>query len=404
MLKTFLKGQSGLLLLSLLVCCSCPEEAFEGPREVVFRKNYPLTFALEQESALLQADSALNALGQEKYRAFALAPDGSAAVEQARFSEEEIRLAGSRLSALAPQLSALTLRLRAQGSYCLFNDLPDSAFLRRAWIQDAAAMNHVLDVHALGQVPRYPAIDGVSFPPEGPEMQYVRGLAWSNVLASAQDGPFYAVTLQSVLSWLDASGRFEAADFEPLEKGINAKAYRAIRRTRWADYPYSVILVLGCGPEREGEPISAQSRLRAWYGARLYKEGKAPFIVVSGGRVHPFKTPYSEAQEMKRYLMEVCGVPEQAILAEPHARHTTTNIRNTARIMLRQGIPLDRPGLITSGEGHIDYVVSDSFLANCRREMLLVPFRLGARLSARAVEFYPLPISTQVAPLDPLDP
>jgi len=29
---------------------------------------------------------------------------------------------------------------------------------------------------------------------------------------------------------------------------------------------------------------------------------------------------------------------------------------------------------------------------------------LGARLSPRAVEFYPLPIATQVAPLDPLDP
>lgn len=402
MIKTGLKGLC-CLLLCVLVGCSGPATV-EGPREVVFQKNYPLTYALEQEATLWQADSVLIALGQEKYRGFASAPDGTSAVEQARFSEEEIRRAGQRLSALAPQLSTLTHRLRAQGAYRLFEELPDSAFLRRAWMQDAAAMNHVLDVHALGQVPRYPAIDGVSFPPEGAEMEYVRGLVWSNVLASAQDGPFYAVTLQSVLSWLDASGRLEAADFEPLEKGINARAYQAIRRTRWADYPYSVILVLGCGPERESEPISAQSRLRAWYGARLYKEGMAPFIVVSGGRVHPFKTPYSEAQEMKRYLMTVCGIPEEAIVAEPHARHTTTNIRNTARILLRQGVPLDKPGLITSGEGHINYVVSDAFMANCRREMLLVPFRLGVRLNAREVEFYPLPLATQVAPMDPLDP
>ena len=265
-------------------------------------------------------------------------------------------------------------------------------------------MNHVLDVHALGKTPRYAEIDGITSSPDGVEMAYVRNLAWTNVLAVAKDRPFYAVTLESVLAWLDANGRFEAADFEPMESSINQKSYKAIGKTRWADYPYSVILVLGCGPEREGEAISAQSRLRAWYGAKLFKEGKAPFIVVSGGRVHPFKTPYSEAEEMKQYLMDVCGIPEEAIIAEPHARHTTTNIRNTARIMLRQGIPMDKPGIITSGEEHINYVTGPGFLNTCRREMLTLPFTLGSRLSAREVEFYPLSEAAQVAPQDPLDP
>ncbi|MBQ9410799.1 MAG: YdcF family protein [Bacteroidales bacterium] len=398
-----MRGLYGLLLVLLAVCCSHPAP-FEGPGETVFRKNYPLTHALEKESALIMADSTLCALGQEKYRAFELAPNSLEAVERARFTEEEINVAGNRLAALATNLSALTASMRKQGSYFIFNELPDSAFLRRAWMQDSRGMNHVLDVYALGQAPRYPAIDGVAFPPEGTEMSYVRGLAWSNVLSSAKDGPFYAVALQSVLTWLDANGRFEAADFEPLGKGINAKAYKAIGHTRWDEYPYTVILALGCGPEREGEAISAQSRLRAHYAARLYKAGKAPFIVVSGGRVHPFRTPFSEAEEMKTYLMEVCGIPEQAIIAEPHARHTTTNLRNTARIMLQQGIPLDKPGLVTSGREHIDYVTGDGFQANCLREMLVVPFRLGARTSAREAEFYPLPEATQVTPLDPLDP
>jgi uncharacterized SAM-binding protein YcdF (DUF218 family) len=33
---------------------------------------------------------------------------------------------------------------------------------------------------------------------------------------------------------------------------------------------------------------------------------------------------------MKRSLMADYGVPENAILIDPHARHTTTNMRNTA--------------------------------------------------------------------------
>lgn len=399
--KTLVSIAAGLLLL--LSSCAKPQET-ESPRDIVFRKNYPLTYALEQNPSLVQGDAVLQALARQKYKALANAGNSMEAVGLCQFTEEEMELSARELGELAGSLSALVKELKAQGCYSIYNDLPDADFLWSAWMQDAMGMNHVLDIHALGKTPRYAEIDGITSSPDGAEMAYVRNLAWTNVLSAAKDRPFYAVTLESALAWLDANGRFEAADFEPMETGINQKAYEAIGKTRWADYPYSVILVLGCGPEREGEAISAQSRLRAWYGARLFKEGKAPFVVVSGGRVHPFKTPYSEAEEMKEYLMEVCGVPEEAIIAEPHARHTTTNIRNTARIMLRQGIPLDKPGIITSGEEHINYVTGPGFQNTCRREMLTLPFTLGTRLGAREVEFYPLAVAAQVAPQDPLDP
>ena len=393
------------IVAGVLLLASCAQsQVSQSPRDVVFRKNYPLTYALEQNPSLVQEDTVLRALALQKYNALAGAGNSMEAVELCRFTAEETELSAHRLGELAGSLSALVKELKAQEYYSIFNDLPDADFLWSAWVQDAMGMNHVLDIHALGKTPLYAQIDGITSPPDGAEMAYVRSLAWTNVLAAAKDRPFYAVTLESALAWLDANGRFEAADFEPLEAGINQKAYRAIGKTRWAQYPYSVILVLGCGPEREGEAISAQSRLRAWYGAQLYKEGKAPFIVVSGGRVHPFKTPYSEAAEMKQYLMEVCGIPEQAIIAEPHARHTTTNIRNTARILYRQGIPLDKPGIITSGEEHINYVTGPGFLQTCREQMLTLPFTLGTRLNAREVEFYPLPVAAQVAPQDPLDP
>ncbi len=37
---------------------------------------------------------------------------------------------------------------------------------------------------------------------------------------------------------------------------------------------------------------------------------------------------------MNRYLIEVYGISESAILLEPHARHTTTNLRNGMREIL----------------------------------------------------------------------
>ena len=391
-----------VLIACLLVLSCAPEVTHESPRDIVFRKNYPLTYALEKNPSLLPEDSTLQALSRQKYEALTGAVDGWEAVQLSRFSEEEIALSAVRLGAMADKLSGLVSQLREKGAYSIFNELPDDAFLQAAWKQDAEGMNHVLDVYAQGRQPRYAAIDRIVTSVDSQEMAYLRGLVWSNVLAVANDRPFYALTLESALAWLDANDRFEAADFEPMENGINAKAYKAIGKTHWDQYPYSVILVLGCGPERDGEAISPQSRLRAWYAAQLYKEGKAPFIMVSGGRVHPFKTPYSEAEEMKQYLMDVCGIPEEAIIAEPHARHTTTNVRNAARIMLSLGIPT--PGIITSGEGHIDYVTGEGFLDKCRKEMLTVPFTLGTRLSPREVTFTPLPSAFQVAPLDPLDP
>ena len=387
---------SGICLILVLLGCSAPSGR-EAVRDIVFRKNYPLTFALDANPSVLTADSTLNAIARNKYEALEADSD-------IRFTEEEISVVSGRLGALAGSLAPVIRQVREQGPYALYNDLPDNEFIGSAWEQDVRGMNRVLDVYALGMAPRYAAIDSITAPADSPEMVRVRNLAKTNVLATSKDRPFYAVTLESALAFLDANGRLEAADYEPMEEAVNKMAYRAIGRTQWEKYPYSVILVLGCGPERVGEPVSPESRLRAWYGAWLYNQGKAPFIIVSGGRVHPFKTLYSEALEMKQYLMDVCGIPEEAIIAEPHARHTTTNLRNASRIMLSHGIPAGKPGLVTSGQEHIDYVAGNVFPEICLRDMLCVPFNIGERISPREVEFYPLPLSFQLCPLDPLDP
>ena len=62
-----------------------------------------------------------------------------------------------------------------------------------------------------------------------------------------------------------------------------------------------------------------------------------PFIIVSGGRVHPFKTQYIEAVEMKHYMIDVLGIPTSAIIIDPFARHTTTNVRNAGHMIMDYG-------------------------------------------------------------------
>src|SRR5262249_57623049 len=85
------------------------------------------------------------------------------------------------------------------------------------------------------------------------------------------------------------------------------------------------------------------------------------FMMVSGGYVHPKHTRFSEAVEMKRSLMLDFKVPADAIIIDPHARHTTTNVRNAARLMFRYGIPTDRSALITTHQYHLDSIAAVAF-------------------------------------------
>jgi hypothetical protein len=62
--------------------------------------------------------------------------------------------------------------------------------------------------------------------------------------------------------------------------------------------------------------------------------GVADTIIVTGGAVHG---PANEAVLMRAALVRR-GVPEERILVEPCARHTTTNLRNAGRLMLTHGL------------------------------------------------------------------
>jgi uncharacterized SAM-binding protein YcdF (DUF218 family) len=84
---------------------------------------------------------------------------------------------------------------------------------------------------------------------------------------------------------------------------------------------------------------------RVLYAAKLYREGKAPIVVLSGGRIRWRGGEGSEAADMAE-LMEPMGVPRSAILEEPDSFNTYENARNVKVILDREGI--DRVLLVTS--------------------------------------------------------
>lgn len=378
--------------------------------DCVAEKNFPLTCALcsDEASALCNSDDALKAIAGAKRKALQNAGAGENAAEPILWKESEIKAAASRLAALCTPdnvLGAIVDALRENGAYYLYNDLPDKEFIAEAFTQDAEGINGALSTYALGRKCLYPSIDSVSFDVRSQDFRDIQGYVNYNLLKETENSKcFFDIPLKAALKYMEASERDEAADCEPLAKGENSAATAAAAVTDWNAYPYSAILVLGCGPDVPGQALDPYGRLRTEYAAMLYREGKAPFIIVSGGRVHPRKTKFIEAVEMKRYLVEECDIPSSAVFIDPHARHTTTNLRNAARIMYRAGFPMDRKAIVTSGRSHIDYLQTERFSKLCLNTMWILPVTCGERLNDRELEFTPSLSALQRCPLDPLDP
>lgn len=102
---------------------------------------------------------------------------------------------------------------------------------------------------------------------------------------------------------------------------------------------------------------------------------------------------------MKKY-----NIPEDAILIDPHARHTTTNFRNADRLIFRYGIPADKPDLFITSKSQHDYVMNKNFDIRNTHELGYLPYRDKKSISNHDVVFYPVMESLHMDPLDPLDP
>jgi uncharacterized SAM-binding protein YcdF (DUF218 family) len=98
------------------------------------------------------------------------------------------------------------------------------------------------------------------------------------------------------------------------------------------------IVVLGC-------KSAARLRRRVECGVRLYREGVAPVLVLSGGG----NGPEPEA-ELMRGMALAHGVPQAALLIEANSRDTVGNARETALLLRAHGL---RTVVLVSDRAHL---------------------------------------------------
>lgn len=422
----FLKRFSLLILFALTSICAPAQDSValssayklvKTASSIQQRNYYLLTLFQELPAVrkLLEQDTELKRIAADKIYALTHAQEQCNLLnrfcytDRVKFSTAEINAVSKRLADLYTADNALgnlvSQHLVPSGTYILYSNLSPLDMLVKAWEQDAKGVNYTISVYAEGVKPAYPKIDSISFNVNDKQYGATVRKASKNVLQQVKNtNLFFVPAVRFALQFLDIGGWKLAADAEPLETTVNKTAIAKAKNINWNDYNYAVILVPGAGPENSKTKISEESKERCRIAATHYQAGLAPFVIVSGGRVHPYKTKYCEALEMKKFMIDSLKVPEDAIIAEPYARHTTTNMRNCARIIFRYGMPFGKSCLVSTTAAQSLYIHELGLDKRCEQELGYVAFRKGMRLTKYDVVFYPAIASLQINPTEPLDP
>lgn len=427
----------GLTCLVLLIACSSgeriplqpppashvrsPEQRdggrLESSTEILQRKNFYLLTQLRSRpgiAATLRRTPLFRRIATERRAQL------DRLAQQPSVSHKELdrvlRWSANNTDQIAEQLATLARKnsdlaamiaapLRPSGVFARYEQLDDGALVSQGWRDAAQGLNTILHHYLLAHAPRYPAIDSLTYDPESGD--YGRAIEMALRLTRqrlSDDALFFEPALTFATLLLELTGRDEAARYEPLDQGKNAAAVRHISQINWGDFPNPVILVPGNGPKIAGRRLSPLGVLNCHLAADLYRQRRAPLLVVSGGHVWPSRTPYAEAIEMKRYLTERLAIPKHAVLIDPHARHTTTNLRNVSRLIFSYGIPSNRPVLIATHPSQSRDLTTPEFAQRCRDELGYEPWVTIQRVSATLVEFKPTRLSLHRDSADPLDP
>jgi uncharacterized SAM-binding protein YcdF (DUF218 family) len=129
-----------------------------------------------------------------------------------------------------------------------------------------------------------------------------------------------------------------------------------VKSLEWQNLPTPLpqaeaIVVLGGATRPQVYPRPSVDMMeegdRVLYGAALYRQGKAPVVILSGGRTMDLQqaSPASESQDMA-VLMQQMGVPASAILQDPTSLNTHENAVNVQKILKSRNI--QRVLLVTS--------------------------------------------------------
>jgi uncharacterized SAM-binding protein YcdF (DUF218 family) len=120
-----------------------------------------------------------------------------------------------------------------------------------------------------------------------------------------------------------------------------------VRSLEWQNVPVvelpkaEAIVVLGGAtrsalPPRPGVDLS-EAGDRVIYAAQLFRQNKAPKILLSGGRIDWRGTGSPESQDMANILTSL-GIPKDAILQDPESLNTYENGVNTRKILEKNNI------------------------------------------------------------------
>lgn len=412
----------GIMLQSLNVFAQAPQPPYLPIQNNPISKNYFFSTLCNQDSIvskILREDSVVRhwnllRLSAMKNAAMSCNNDAICMVKKLLLSDEEISSIGTRLMQIknrTPFANLINRHLIPSGAYnqLVINDKNQDSLIYKAWQQDAKGINFTLSVYAAGKRPNYPLIDSNSLQisslgtyPRSYLSQTTHILGYLADVAS-YDNRFLSLPISAVNLYLEMNERTQSADFEPMHLGVNEGAFKKIQTLKWNSFPYSVILVPGAGSSDPNVALSAEAMIRLRIASVQYLLKKAPFIIVSGGKVHPYKTKFAEAIEMKKYCVEQLGIPASAVIVDPHARHTTTNMRNASRLMIRYGIPIEKPGLVCTTQGQ-SMMIANTLPSRCMIELGYVPYKNGKRLSSTLAEFYALSSSLQIDADEPIDP
>ncbi|MGI9527079.1 MAG: YdcF family protein [Weeksellaceae bacterium] len=323
------------------------------------------------------------------------------------FSNDENEVIKEQLSILVktPRGKKLIKELRDSKAYINFNDLPDEKFVNKTWDIISEGLNEVINVYGKGVAPLYPKIDSVSYDPNSDFFKY-SVFSWGDLIHNKRKYKrehFYSKPLDFAVSLLYMNHKDEAIRYDSLSE-FNQKAIALSKRIDFDKYPYASIIVLGSGPENYRDRLTSIGKLNLQLGVMEFYRGNAPFIIVSGGHVHPYRSYYAEAFEMKKELIEVYNIDEENIIVDPYARHTTTNLRNAARLMIQYKIPIEKPSLVVTNIDHSEYTYGAKYAERSLEELGYKVGEFGDRLSSTTIEFFPSIKNLQQNPLQPLDP
>lgn len=141
-------------------------------------------------------------------------------------------------------------------------------------------------------------------------------------------------------------------------------AYSFARTLEWknlpnADLPKSdVIIILGGATEPQIAPrptVELNGAVdRLFYGAKLYKENKAPQILLSGGDIEFLSmTEQTPAQDMSE-VMQMLGVPSNSLILQGKSRNTYEDALYSCQLMKEQNL---KTAILVTSATHMERAV-----------------------------------------------